>query len=459
MKELNKYIDNLINGFQKKFGRGSAFCLNPINIIKVLTAVINKYTIKHDNSIILIIVDKYETYLKIKHGLNNEIINLYNCKLQVITKNYIYEKIKYRIGLCITIDLYDEDYNTINKLVIHSNFMLSLFTMNKPNEITNIRQILHDINTEVNLENIKKDIIYSPVEEYIHGVDLNDEDLDKYEKYTNYINDCMAIFQNIETIEKCKKGDIKNNISSTEFRYQLAINNGWNEKLDVNIEYQKEIDEIYNPNSLLERACNFYNIVRERQNLITDNTAKLYKIKEICENNKDSKILILSKKGTFASTITNYLNKNNIECKDYHDCIENAYIVDINGEIIKYKSGVNKGKPKIFGSQAISSYNLEAFNRNLFNILSIKNNSYNSLKCEIDILIITSSLCDDIFEIKTRFNHLHFKTIPNKVYLLICNNTIEQNKLHSLSNNSLIKRINENENNLLYDEKSGDIIL
>ena len=43
--------------------------------------------------------------------------------------------------------------------------------------------------------------------------------------------------------------------------------------------------------------------------------------------------------------------------RDSHDCIEDTIAVDEMGIHILVKSGVNKGKPRVIGSQAQSSLN------------------------------------------------------------------------------------------------------
>lgn len=114
-------------------------------------------------------------------------------------------------------------------------------------------------------------------------------------------------FGDLKTIEKCKYGDEVLNISATEFRNNIAKQNGWRHDLDTNIAFYKQIDDIYNPNILEEKARNFYSIAKLRRDLCTDNVDKLSVINDICNANKDKKILIVSKRGEFAAQITKFL--------------------------------------------------------------------------------------------------------------------------------------------------------
>ena len=307
---------------------------------------------------------------------------------------------------------------------------------------------------------IRHDNIYSPVEEHRYGVELSDDDRELYNKYTDYITTCISIFGELSNIEKCKKGDDKLGISAADFRNTIAYENGWREDLDTNIPFMKQIDDIYNPNILFERACTFYTITKQRRDLVCDNDAKLEVIKNICLDNKDKKILIISKRGEYAAKITKYLNENSdIKCGDYHDCIEDAIAIDDMGIPILVKSGVNKGKPRVIGAQAQSSLNERRFNAGYINALSIKSASNIKLKIACDIVILTSSLCDNIIEVKSRFTDIVFNSVPTKTFRVYCNSTIENDKLNKEKENTLFTIINETENNVLYDENSGDIIL
>ena len=325
--------------------------------------------------------------------------------------------------------------------------------------INKVRTFLPCIETaELHIKN-KLDKIYSPVEEHRIGVELSDNDKETYDKYTDYINTSISIFGSLDNIEKCKHGDSKLNISSAEFRNNIAKENGWREDLDTTIPFIKQIDETYNPNILYERACNFYTITKQRRDLVSDNDSKLESILKVIKNNLDKRILIISKRAEYANKITKYLINNDIKCGDYHDCIDDAIAVDINGDPVYYKYGDKKGQVKIIGSQAQSTLNEKLFNLNQLNVLSVKNTSNNKLKIACDIVILTSSLCDSIFDIKQRFMNITFRNNPTIVYKIYCMNTLENDKLNNSVNTNIIKVINENEDFIKIDEKNGCIIL
>lgn len=460
MKGKDILINTVVNGFQTNRGKASCYCFNNDIIPLLVRTIVQKFANKHDSSSIFIVTDNYDTRKKIVDEVNNTRVNLNGCCLRVLSRDYVKVQYNYKYTLTITIGLND-CFDIITKLKQDSCFMLSIFTKNIMNNdfINKVRNILPDIPVGNVDSIITQDNIYSPVEEHRYGVDFSYDALQKYNKYTEFINTTISIFGNLDAIHKCKNGDKENNISAASFRNDIAHKNGWSETLDTSIDFIKQIDDVYNPNILLERACNFFNIAKERRDLLSDNANKLDVIEKICRDNKNKQILIVSKNGTFAAEITKYLNNKGISCGNYHDCIDDAVLVDDNGIPILYKSGANKGKPRIVGAQYQSSVNEKRFNSKTINVLSIKCSSNVKLKIACDIVILTSCLYDNIIDVKTRFTNITFVGVPTKVYRLYTNNTIENEKLNTEKVNPTFTIINETENNIEYDENSGNIIL
>ena len=196
---------------------------------------------------------------------------------------------------------------------------------------------------------------------------------------------------------------------------------------------------------------------------LTDNTAKLPEIVNIIRKHPNDKIIIVSKRGEFANIVANYINDNTeLLCGEYHDCIPEQYLKDENGKTIVYKSGENKGKPKLFKSKYLSTTSLNRFNSSdkelEINLLSIKNSSDNELKTAINVVIFTSSVCSTPNEFINRFDGIDFKDNVLYTYVLYCANSAESVKinLRQLTNN--VKLI-ENEKSIQINAESGDVYL
>lgn len=462
MTTNEKFANEVMVGFQKNKGRGTVYCINPIKPYILIAKSVISFTIKHPTKTILVLIDKLDEKKIIENTIRQ--FNINNVEVDVRYLTILYYNPKYRYAYDFIIASCSKFLTTpiINKIKEESLFTLCIFTDYIRNqEIFNeITKILPYIYVQTNVNDAKRDLIYMPVKEYHIGVDLSDEDIEKYKKYTEYINNCISIFGDLGNIEKCKNGDIALNISSTEFRFMIAKQNGWNEHLDTNIELFKQIDDIYNPNVLYEKACNFYNIAGERRNLLTDNNAKLEVIKNLCEKHKDKQIIILSKRGEFAAQITEYINSNlDIRCGDFHDCIEDVMLVDDFGFPILHKKGALKGKPRILKARAISTRNLNAYNAGVINILSIKYSSKSDMSCNVDIMIFADSLNEDIINVRNRFSNIYFKENPTIIYKLYCKHTIEEKKLKTATVYKNVTVIEEEENNIEYNEENNSIIL
>ena len=462
---MNNYIDKVIeevkNGFNKNRGKGSIYLVPPIDIYKVSSNIIASIIEKTPTAKIFVITDTFNNRQKILELLKQTDLNIN--KVTILSKAFVDLKYisnyKYFFGMTIGINTI-EDIDYILELSKISKFTLSILTENTMNRyfITRVRQVLPDIITNISAVEARKAIVSSPVEERRCPVYMTEDDTKLYAKYSNFIKDSMSIFGDIDTVNKCRLGDTINHLSAMDVRLQLAQANGWSYDLDTTIDFMKQIDDVYNPIAIAERADLIYNIIRQRKTLVLDNKSKIDKILEILD--EVDKCIIISKNGDFARLITEKINEKygDYTCVDYHDAIPDSYIKDENGEYVKWKSGKCKGEPRLFRSQALSTIYLQYFNSGISKVLSIKNSSNTDLKTACNTIILTSPLLDNIIDIRNRFINVNFgeNTI---VYKLYCKETIEENEILNEKQNHLIRVKNMDEENITFDKNSGEIVL
>lgn len=462
MKAETKYITSVLDAFQSNKGRMSLYCYDTELAIKLTCNAIRQFNNKRHGAQILCVVDCYDTRVKLFNTLKNSFDgDKEDYNIKCISYSYINTIYKYKYLFIIFIGVNEQD-DIITILAKQSKFALCILTKNIMNNkfITNVRNVLPDANIADVAVAIASENIISPVEEHRYGVTLNGESKQLYDKSNEFIIEAISIFGSLDNIEKCKYGDSRTNESAESIRNKIAVSNGWNAQLDVTIEFMRKIDDIYNPISLEKKAKAFYNIAKQRRDCVTDSVEKLPIIKQICEENTDKRIVIISKRGEFAATITKYLRENNIECGDYHDCLDDIKAIDEYGNPILVKSGVNAGAWKTLGAQAQSSLNERLFNDGKIRVLSIKESSNPKLSTTFEIAIITSPLCNSINTIRKRFINSKFSGVPFKEYLIYCTNTIEHDKINREKLPSNIEVIDETENNsFICDENYGDIIL
>lgn len=321
-------------------GHGTIHCLRPMQYTNMILVVLKRMLAKNEDLKVFICVDGYDTRRAIVDALNSENIN--QDHITILSETYINAKYTYVYDLVIFVGL--EKYSLyVNVVGVKSKFHLFIITKNVVNaeQLNELYKHYPPVNIELSSNDINAVNLSSPVEECRMGCLLELGDKEEYDKYTDFITQCFNIFGDFDNIQRARSGDIKLGISATDFRNQLAIENGWSSELDMTIGFNRQIDECYNPNILLDKATTCYEIIRKRSNLLTDNDVKLSVILDIVKDNSDKQILIISKRGEFAARVTEYLEENGIAAGDYHDSIEPKLLVDDNGVPVLYKSGSN----------------------------------------------------------------------------------------------------------------------
>lgn len=261
-------------------------------------------------------------------------------------------------------------------------------------------------------------------------IDENSSLKKKLDYYNKEISTAIAIFGDFETIKMARLGNSNTNSSSMAVCYNIARQNGWNENLDMTIQFNIEIDELYSPNALKERASGIYEIIRSRSLALASSDEKLSYILKIVEDNVDKNILIINKHGDFANEVTKYINDNTHynSCYNYHDKVENVPAIDDNGNEVLIKSGVNKGKPKMLGVKSQKNLAQKLMNKGTIHVLSTNAAPDKDLAVNIDVVVITSPLCDTIETYLYRLSKVEFaKEI--QLYTLYYKGSLEEKKL------------------------------
>lgn len=428
---VEETYDRLINKWRSKEykGIGTINCVPPVDYCEIISRIISLMRNKNDNIKILIVTDNWKRRTEIIDGLKNHNINIDT--INILTHTYINSRYNYSYDISIVVGV--NEWNlSCNTVFNHARFKLMIITKDTIDtaKLKEIYTNIPPINDNISSSGINTMRALLPVEEYREQIlFINREDITTYDEYTEFITQTIQVFGNLDNI-KCARNGTQDGRSAIQYITEIAEYNGWSADMDMTNPFSKQIDECYNPLVLAERVKTFYNIVRERMLICSDNVSKLNRIVEIIKDNPDKRFLIISKRGEYAATITKYINDKLGEiCGDYHDKIEDKVLVDSNGIPILYKSGSKKGTVRIIKSKAISTLNLKAFNDGLLRVLSIKNSSAASLETSVDEWIITSSLCDTINELIYRYNNVTCNQSKLKVHKLYMAGTIEEASL------------------------------
>ena len=450
MKTIGEMFEDAIFEWRDKKGCGTAIIPHPLNDKVMVLGVLQQIYNKDMNKIVHIVVDEWSTRQDIIDFITNQPDKENNAefkkllaheKILVFTQRYVrrtdinirYNGVRLNANKIVIYyhphEIYQSDIDFIKshkfKLVILNKIM----TPQDMNFLYPVVPLLHEFKQN-EIDEIRTS---TPVEDMWYPISItpNSEE-DKLLKYYNeYIQTSLNIFGSFDIMQQARIGNTKLNISADVICNNIALENGWRPNLDMSVELNLNLDALYNPNNLRERALMTYDVIRNRSALVSDYKGKLEKILEIVEENPTAKILIVNKRAEFASKITQYINEHSISviCANYHDKIEDIEAVDINGNPLYYKSGPRKGERRTMGSKAQKTLNQKLFNRGDIRVLSTNNAPDKDLSIDVDVIIITSPLCENIDSYLYRLDKVHYPTPPIKLYSLFVKNSLEETKL------------------------------
>lgn len=443
MKNVFDLFEEAASSWRSNKGKGTAIVPNQLNPKILVYTILTKLYEKDDNTDVLIVTETFNDRVELIEFLthqedednNAEFKKLLDNKiLKVFSSNY-YNSYNWKYNGTVLIwycPITYSDYTiaSMSRYKFSLTILSSLFK--NPTELANLYKVnpLLDCFRQAEIDEIR---VSSPVEEkWVEVVIPEDsEDWKLYQYYTKYIETSLNIFGSFDIIKQARVGNESLNISAISICNQIAIENGWNEHLDMNYEFNQKLDELYNPNSLKHRASETYEVIRNRANLISDYDGKLEKILNIVNECSGDKILIINKRGEFANKVTEYLNNNSETevCGNYHNKMDDIEAVDIDGNPIFIKSGQFKGKRKTMGYKAQMTLNEKKFNLNKIRCLSLSNAPDKSLNVSFDTIIITSPLSEDIKSYLYRLSNIKNKDTNIKLFSIFCKNTIEQQRL------------------------------
>lgn len=459
---------NAIDHWRDNRGIGTALIPSPLNDKAMILGILQRIYSKTPTTISLIVVNNFTERSELIEYITNqedednnkEFKGLISSKnIKIFTTSFI-ESNKFNMKINFTIVYHCEEIgDKLFNLLSTSKFRLVV--LNKlnlsPTDITKLYSVCPML-SDFKQNEIDAIRTSTPVEEMRIGIEIpeNTEDYALLKYYDEYITTTINIFGSLDNIEYARIGDKKSNLSATQFCYNIALENGWCENLDMSIDLNVQIDSLYNPANIRERALQTYDIIRKRATFIASYNNKLDEIIKIVENHKGERILIINKYGEFAAKVTKFINDMSESeiCGDYHDRVDLIPGCELDGTPIYIKSGKNKGERKMFGSQAQKTYNEQRFNSGYINILSANNLPDKELSIPVDVVIITSTQCEEIESYIYRLSNITFPNNNVKLYTLYIKDSIEEKKLQNKTiskSHILINGEKNNENDKKFD--------
>lgn len=470
MTEEQVYL-NAVEAWRVNKGKGTFVIPAPFDALKPLLYILPQLYNKSPTTNVVIIVKDFADRSSIENyltTLSNEVWNnsfrtvIHNGNLRILTTEYAAEHINEYSPL-LTIIYNPSIFHFVHIAMIEkSKFKLVIL-----NKLLDNKTMDDFYTVAPSIGNFNQNVIDEvrsnrPVKECLVGLTIvPDSELDKEMNYYNReISTALAIFGNFDNIKYARLGNSATNCSSMMICDAIARTNGWDNHLDMSSQFNRDIDKLYSPAAIKERADSIYNIIRERSTKLASSKDKLSNILDIVNDNLDKNILIINKYGEFANLVTDYLNDKSGKriCANCHDKVDNVPAVDDYGNPILVKSGAKKGQPKLLGVIAQKKLAQKLMNTHKIHVISCGASPDKSLDIDIDLVIITSPLCDTIESYFYRLSKVHFN---NEVllYTLFYKGTLEEKKLEDRTIPANHTIINDFDRNVKVDNNNDYCIV
>lgn len=256
----------------------------------------------------------------------------------------------------------------------------------------------------------------SPFVEYNFLLELPESDKRKYEKYSKPIAETLIMFAELlprftreeghrifeneyALVTACHTGfptvNLYNKnvwITYDKLCNTIAFMKGWHTALDISIPVNNELHEQWSPIAIHNRAKNFIDFVKRRNDLLINNPVKLNVIGDIIYRNMVSTICF-NESTKFADIIADYINARFYpvyQAACYHSKIDSRTVIDpTTGDYFKFTTGDRKGQPKILGKDSIKKIVIEGARAGYYKFIS----TARALDEGVDIPIIEQVIC------------------------------------------------------------------
>lgn len=475
MDKLQKMLEDAVNKWRDNRCVGTFIMPNPIDARPMILSILQKRYVRYPSAKTLLVVDTWDTRCKFIEYLttqdceeNNEEFKtlIKNKSIVILTRNGIVSDKFNGLNGCDLIILYNLVYYPHKLGWYCSKVKYKLTILDRILEVGYERTSLYRTCPVIgNFSQAEFDKLRTstPVEEELIDVDIP-EDTEAFkllQYYNEYIATSLNIFGSFDIMQQARIGNDKFNISANQICYQIASENGWKPNLDMSVDINVQIDAMYNPTNIKERAVRTYECIRSRGELLSNYDGKISVIEDLVNKHKNEKILIINKRGTFAHNVTSHLNgmSGEIICGDYHDHVDPIPEVDDRGKPVYYKSGAKKGKQKFLAATAQKHRNERLFRNNKLRVLSTNNAPNKDLDADVSVVIITSPQCETIESYMYRLANVCYPTNKIKLYTIYIKNSLEEKKLQNRVVADTHTIVNKCENAVVIENNSDFIVV
>ncbi len=254
-------------------------------------------------------------------------------------------KTRFRVGLMILdeIDAYYSDERIAWIRSCQYQFLLGLSATYK--DEMNQRHLIMDticpVVDEINEEEALANNYISKFFEYNLSCELTKNEQSNYEHYSKIIGDNMNKFGKRNPLVLagyCLSGNKKEGKGNMEYCFMWAGRMGWTRDLDLSIQKNRELNEMWSPNKIVGYAKTLMEAIRERKDILYNAENKLRLAVDIINKYPRLKTICFSQSTTFADKLAKKINENVFTTGKvvvYHSKLETIKELNDKGKLIK----------------------------------------------------------------------------------------------------------------------------
>jgi superfamily II DNA or RNA helicase len=255
-------------------------------------------------------------------------------------------KLQYEVGTLIVDELHefssDERIKIIDGTLIKFKNFIGLTANADDKNFRPINKLFRIVDMISKEEAKEKGWIANSVE-YNLSIDFTDLERQKYDKYTETIENLMPKFQkDVGLAFKVMSGG-KDKFgkywSGSHYAMALARKMGWHTNLNLSLESHKKIDDLWNPSFFISWARMLTVAVRNRKELLYNAKNKHQAVLSLVKKFNKVKTIIFSESTTFSDEVAELLNSKGHTTVVYHSKLKPTMKPGKTGKLIKFGVG------------------------------------------------------------------------------------------------------------------------
>lgn len=227
----------------------------------------------------------------------------------------LFRNIKYIVDVYIVDEIHEftseERIKLLNGTLVEYKAILGLTASADDKNFKTISNLLPIVDVISDEEAREKGFIAEFIE-YNLALSLSGEELESYEHYSRIIAETLPKFQNDLTLAQfCISGGLDKKsgkyYAAPNWATAYAHKRGWKPNLDLRLEVNRQINDLWNPTKIVGYAKKLLNAIRDRKSLLQTCQSKYEATKKLVDKFDKVKTIIFSESTDFADNVAKLL--------------------------------------------------------------------------------------------------------------------------------------------------------